>query len=1464
MTYKLKYSDYSTPSGPPDPASWIGPPGPMGPAGPTGPQGEQGDPGVLDPEAPADGPVYGRGGAPAYWQPVASSVAGRVGAVILSHIDITDWNAATASLGLWKAGTVNAIAPSLILNAGGTLGAAASSAQHYLGNYNALTNTPSIGALGTGSGGGVNGNTWVVNVAGTVAADSVGAVAVSDQIVNTGSLWVRQAVSGVYGSMAVQNANNVAITAGTITGITLLATNNLQATGGSITNVATLTGTNVLLNGGSVVGMAALGLSNNDTMAPAPGGVLSGYVPAAFYYADNAGRVPVYLDNTGTLHVASLAVSILTVPTLTVQNVTLTSATATLLTAGTVATANAQITGGAITGMAALGVSSGDQIQPTPLGVNAYAGLNWYFTDAAGHVPVYVDYAGGLHVNSLVLTSLGVFGPITATSVGVNSDAWTAVLGVNAYAYSVYYTDASGHIALGIGSTGEVQAGTFYAALAAYSVAVGLTATGSNQSSALVLTAWLNEVTTVATNTGVKLSNRVGRETLVINASATNAMNVYPLLGTASIGGLAAGAPAILPPGTMMLLFQSATNKYYQLVVSGGGGGGMSGSSGLAEIAAAGTQQTARKNLNIPGNTLSTADPAYNIVQDMWEGVFAVTAATGNPTLTITRNPNIAGVSAAISAGSNVLTLTSNDLVYHLSPQPRHVGWNIAIPGAGAAGGWHVTKIQQLVGAGTTQQQIYLADPAITAASGAGAFPVFPCFTPSCAGNKIRLPGWGAAKVGKAIATTIAAIPYEVAVLTIATYVAPNQVTLSANPPGNYTNQQGFEITWGTDNTTGMLAFFQDCVNKNYRFGSVPNTGGAGIATFAWSNNPVEGNVILVGDSKTSLSMFDTTGMRFRRQIIPIHATYKPPPRRTIIAPVHQKRVMAAASPVFVHCGDSMDGFDPASHIIYSESPAGITNRSIIEQWPEKHITTLDMAIGATDWTDYWNTNPAGASALLAWWIPGNTWIQTLAVAKAGGPADCYILSQCGGNQAFAQYEPAIRAAIGAVRALAPDGSGNPPDVIMAAQGQRMIFDSGGTAPSIDAFHVSGRLLQSIAKIQQVGFLPFHKQNALMRDGIDPDYCLPRGVMPPNQQNISKTQSATLGYTCYNWAAAITLIGTSIIDAWSRTGTLFMQLSQKPDNVIAITGTSNSSVAWQVNTWGMPSACTAVIAASSPTLTTSGHRTASVTVTGYSGALHNLLIVAEAGTFTVADVGSCLYLAAGNGSGLPWRTWIIGFVSGTQVYLSDPIRMPGAQAVQTAYIGGLSFIPEDAYHTNIQLPGAAAAGALLDTTIVGVADPHTATLAVNASTAVNTAESVWVGRISQRGVIDTTVVPATGTLSTTPIFLMEVMEDFLSIRYGYFAGVTPPPILCECNIERYGGQYVPQFWCTSAGGTASLVFQKVHVSVPIPTMPEVLDLEAWAPDTTNAYEGGGTGTGHMASGHGPTSYEIVARAQQWR
>ena len=80
----------------------------------------------------------------------------------------------------------------------------------FLGVYNAATNTPSIA-----SGSGTRGDFWVVSVAGTVAADDVGAVSAGDQLRRGPDRWERvptfTAVSSVAGKTGV-----ITLTAGDI------------------------------------------------------------------------------------------------------------------------------------------------------------------------------------------------------------------------------------------------------------------------------------------------------------------------------------------------------------------------------------------------------------------------------------------------------------------------------------------------------------------------------------------------------------------------------------------------------------------------------------------------------------------------------------------------------------------------------------------------------------------------------------------------------------------------------------------------------------------------------------------------------------------------------------------------------------------------------------------------------------------------------------------------------------------------------------------------------------------------------------------------------------------------------------------------------------------------------------------------------------------------------------------------
>lgn len=126
--------------------------------------------------------------------------------------------------------------------------------------YNAITNTPSIASSGAGVGSGAN-NGYVVATAGTVAADSIGTVSIGDIIFNSGGTkWLRAPYSAVYKTMSLQDADAVAIT------------------------------------GGSVAGLTTIGLANGTTIQSSLNPDL------AWGLSDSLGNIPLYLTDEGALY----------------------------------------------------------------------------------------------------------------------------------------------------------------------------------------------------------------------------------------------------------------------------------------------------------------------------------------------------------------------------------------------------------------------------------------------------------------------------------------------------------------------------------------------------------------------------------------------------------------------------------------------------------------------------------------------------------------------------------------------------------------------------------------------------------------------------------------------------------------------------------------------------------------------------------------------------------------------------------------------------------------------------------------------------------------------------------------------------------------------------------------------------------------------------------------------------------
>lgn len=109
------------------------------------------------------------------------------------------------------------------------------------------------------------------------------------------------------------------------------------------------------------------------------------------------------------------------------------------------------------------------------------------------------------------------------------------------------------------------------AGLTKFSVSTGLTSTGTNQSTALELTSQINTITTVGTNTGVRLPNGApaGYRIIVRNAVAESTLRVYPSTG-AQINTLGTNTFYPLTEGGLEFVCESGS-QWFTLTSTFGG-----------------------------------------------------------------------------------------------------------------------------------------------------------------------------------------------------------------------------------------------------------------------------------------------------------------------------------------------------------------------------------------------------------------------------------------------------------------------------------------------------------------------------------------------------------------------------------------------------------------------------------------------------------------------------------------------------------------------------------------------------------------------------------------------------------------------------------------------------------------------------------------------------------------------------
>lgn len=97
-----------------------------------------------------------------------------------------------------------------------------------------------------------------------------------------------------------------------------------------------------------------------------------------------------------------------------------------------------------------------------------------------------------------------------------------------------------------------------------FSGSTALTATGSTQTDALSIASRVNQISTTASGTGVKLTVSTGDWQMIYNAGA-NGLKVYPPTG-GSINQLAANAPFLVPPARSTIVFAASSTVWLAIM----------------------------------------------------------------------------------------------------------------------------------------------------------------------------------------------------------------------------------------------------------------------------------------------------------------------------------------------------------------------------------------------------------------------------------------------------------------------------------------------------------------------------------------------------------------------------------------------------------------------------------------------------------------------------------------------------------------------------------------------------------------------------------------------------------------------------------------------------------------------------------------------------------------------------------
>ena len=868
-----------------------------------------------------------------------------------------------------------------------------------------------------------------------------------------------------------------------------------------------------------------------------------------------------------------------------------------------------------------------------------------------------------------------------------------------------------------------------------------------------------------------------------------------------------------------------------------------------------------------PADCVDVTDPAYAAVGDGFEN-YGTVILTGS-TLTIS---NWSGTATLTQTTASTATLALEQDAYSgVGFAPTDLGAQVFVQ-------FGTYTLQAPVLQWVNGSTVILKAASITAQTSIAASAVWPSFTWDAVGKTIVLDGMGRSRTWINNYATAVAMPQAFGnrayATTIASYVAPDTVTLAAAPPlpANGPNH----IVWGTNNATAVANAGAAAFNSGKRKIFFPGDNSLYLIMALGPGEPTWPNIygsapgmnagptcngVLWEGANVRTYVWDGGGVRMHKHAVPLGSdTRRTPPRSIMRGHFARCRNLSTINVLIIGDSQGTAAAGPASETM----AAWAQGQRFVEEFqranPSKTINVYWMANGGDTFAGWGNpTRLYGDNQVKlnaynlprpvvgTWTVP--QWFANLN-RTASGPAivpDLLVVFQNGGNDNSKLDVPAIHTVINWAQQVSHGDAYGPMDIILQTDHLPVILiNTGGNGGGVlfpnssDSIEYATGMIRSVAASRGLGLVDMDPLVRAAAYGWSPMRPALRQA-PAVTRTSGPTDPLVLPYETRDFSTLI----------WPATGSdleMDVQISSNPGNTLQFRIGANGNLWCGQAAIGAAVDTVVTIASGSTALTVASPTTMASNDIKFRSDLRN--IYCAAGPFISGMQDKFMIVQTGNLNGStyqPQRHYVEAYMSATDLLMREA-AFSGRTATVTHQPtwGGAHFMPTDGTAMTdvvIFYPD----GTIWNTQVAygGYTSATQVTLTSAAPQALSgTTVPVFLGRMGVKW-FDTGIVAS--AVTTGDIVELNVNRFSATLLYKSATdGNSDVVPVFRRFIERFGGPFRPAF---RPKALTNLVLSGIYVDDPNRTKIQPVappwELRGVSTPARN-WPHGGTG-GHAAS-----------------